>query len=617
MTGQPWRTGRLLVAVACLLSLNALCRADQAADAEARLRRDIEFLASPECEGRGVNTKGINLAADYVAKEFEKAGLKPAKANAGYFQPFTMTGNAIRGEKNTLALRGPQGQVIEFKVGEHFAPVGLSSKGQVSAPVVFAGHGVSSEKLNYDDFRGLDVAGKVVILLRKTPRPENSLTPFDGGQAAFHAGLETKLVKADLQKAAAVLFVNDYTTARKADTLMEFGYTAASGSPAKVPVLHVRRGIVEPMFQSALGKTLLDVEADIDRTQQPQGRLLSGWTAMLDVGTHRPAIPVKNVIGIVEGSGKLANETVVIGAHYDHLGYGGGRDSLDPQRRITIHFGADDNGSGTTALLELARRFAGKPAQGDRRRLVFMAFSAEESGLLGSAHYCKSPLFPLEHTAAMLNLDMVGRLRPDTATKRDKLLVEGSGTAKHFDGLLDEFAKKHDFQLSKTAGGNGPSDHASFYSKKIPVIFYWTGTHPDYHRPSDTADKINIAGMRKIVQLAEETATHLATRVERPEYVHIAPRLFGGGMRAGGPRLGVMPNYNDEKDGVLLDGVTAGGAAAKAGMLEGDRILTMGGKPVRNVNTYMVLMGAQKKGDTLEIEIERKGEKKTVKVVLE
>lgn len=617
MTARPWWGRRPMVALVCLLSFTALgVPADERSAVEDRLRRDVTFLASDECEGRGIHTKGIDRAADFIAGEFQKAGLKPPAANAGYFQPFTVAGSAKLGGPHTLSLRGPLGQEIELKADAHFRPAGLSAKGQVAAPVVFVGYGVTADNLQYDDYRGVDVAGKIVIMLRKTPRPENAYVPFDGAQVAFHAGLETKLVKADLHKAVAVLFVNDRETARNGDPLMDFGYTAASGSPAGVPVLHVRRSVVEPLIQSAAGRTLSDVEAEIDRTLRPQSVALAGWEAQLDVRVDRTVTPVKNVIGVVEGAGRLAKETVVVGAHYDHLGYGGTRSSLATDKTPQIHYGADDNASGTTALLELARRFGGQPPAGDRRRVVFIAFSAEEIGLIGSAHYCKKPLFPLESTTAMLNLDMVGRLRPNPATNRDRLYVEGSGTAKHFDGLLDELAKKHDFELAKSASGHGPSDHASFYTQKIPVIFYWTGNHADYHKPSDTADKINVAGMHKVVRLSEETLLHLATAPERPEYVYLPPRSMGG-LRSSGPRLGIVPNYAEDVEGVLLDGVTDGGPAAKAGLKAGDRIVAIGDKPVRNVNSYMVVMAAYKKGQALEVTFLRNGTKTTAKVLLE
>lgn len=617
MTVRPGLGRRPMATLVCLLGLATLgAPAEERSAVEARLRHDVTFLASAECEGRGIHTKGIDRAADFIAGEFKKAGLRPAVANPGYFQPFTVAGKAKLGGPHSLALRGPLGQDIELKMDADFRPVGLSSKGAVAAPLVFVGYGVTASNLKYDDYQGVDVAGKIVIMLRKTPRPENAHVPFDGAQAAFHAGLETKLVKADLNKAAAVFFVNDYETARNADPLMEFAYTASSGSPAKVPVLHVRRSVVETLVQSATGRTLRDVELEIDRTLRPQSSLLTGWEARLDVRVDRTETPVKNVIAVLDGAGRLANETVVVGAHYDHLGFGGDRNSLAADKSPKIHHGADDNASGTTALLELARRFASAPPTGDRRRVVFMAFSAEEIGLIGSAHYCKKPLFPLDSTTAMLNLDMVGRLRPNPATNRDRVYVEGSGTAKHFDGLLDQLAKKHDVEMSKSATGYGPSDHASFYTQKIPVIFYWTGNHADYHKPSDTADKINVAGLSKIVGLSEDTLRHLATEPQRPEYVYLAPKSMGG-MRTNAPRLGIVPNYAEDAEGVLLDGVTEKGPAAKAGLKAGDRIIAIGAKPVRNVNSYMVLMSGFKKGQTIEVTYVRGKEKATAKVLLE
>ena len=216
----------------------------------------------------------------------------------------------------------------------------------------------------------------------------------------------------------------------------------------------------------------------------------------------------------------------------------------------------------------------------------------------------------------MFNLDMVGRLSQDKATGQDKLLVEGSGTAKTFDTLLDGWAKKHDFKLSKDPGGFGPSDHASFYGKKIPVIFYWTGNHPDYHKPSDTADKINIPGMMKIADLAEETLAYLAEIKERPEYVEIKSK-FSGGLTGGVPRIGIQPSYGSDGDGILIDGVSENGPAAKAGMKGGDRIIEIAGKPFKGMEGYMPLMTGRSKGQPVDFTILRDGKKMTVKVVPE
>jgi peptidase M28-like protein/PDZ domain-containing protein len=357
---------------------------------------------------------------------------------------------------------------------------------------------------------------------------------------------------------------------------------------------------------------LSEVEKEIDRNLTPLSQPLAGWTCELQTNVSRETIPVKNVIGCVEGSGPLAKEIVVLGAHYDHLGYGGAG-SLAPGSRA-IHHGADDNASGTTTVVELARRFgAMKDRQG--RKLVFMTFSGEESGLLGSAHYCKKPIFPLEQTVAMVNMDMVGRLRDE------KITIGGSGTAKTFDALLDEINKKHKFDMQKDKTGYGPSDHQSFYAKKIPVFFFYTGMHQQYHKPTDTVDTINVPGMRRVADFVEDLTTVLATDKNRPEYQYVAgsfnPGQIGSPGRTG-PRLGVVPSYvSDDKPGLVLDGVTDGGPAKKAGLQGGDRIVEISGKPVKDISAYMTIMAGFKKGDTLQVVVERKGEKKTIPVLLE
>ena len=269
---------------------------------------------------------------------------------------------------------------------------------------------------------------------------------------------------------------------------------------------------------------------------------------------------------------------------------------------------ASGNGSGTTSVMELARHFAAMKGR-KGRRLVFMTFSAEERGLLGSRYYCnQQPLFPLKDTVAMVNLDMVGRLPDETS----KLLVEGIGTAKTFDKLVSELGEKHKFQLVKKQSGLGPSDHDSFCRKDIPVLFLWTGLHKDYHRPSDTADKINVRGMRRIADMAEDIIARLATEAERPQFVKVSTP--GGPVRGKGPRLGIQPNYEDDKEGVLIDGVSAGGAAEKAGLKAGDRIVEIGGRTVRNLNGLMVIMAQQERGRAVDITVQRGGKRVPLKL---
>jgi hypothetical protein len=582
---------------------------------EARMKKDITFLASEECEGRGVDTKGILKAADYIVEEFKKAGLKPVDGQKDYFQPFSIAGSAKLESPNTLVLRGPQEQVIELELNKQFRPMGMSGSGKVKADLVFAGYGVAAKDIGYDDYKGVDVKDKIVVVIRKAPRANNPNTPFDGDKATMHQTLQNKISNAELNKAAAVLLVNDTDSAKNGDPLMEFSYGVNAAGATSLLAAHVKRSVVDSILQSALNTGLKEIERDIDADLKPQSAALKGWTATLETNVRRSKVEAKNIVGVIEGKGPLAKETVVIGAHYDHLGYGSfGSLGNKDQKGKTIHFGADDNGSGTTTLMELARRFAAKKDT-EGRRLVFIAFSGEEKGLLGSEHYCKNPLVPLADTAAMVNLDMVGRLRADDKTKKDKITVYGTGTAKTFDKLIDSLNAKYDFQMTKVPGGMGPSDHASFYSRKIPVFFFFTNDHPDYHRPSDTADKINVPGMMKVADLTTDLIENLRTAPERPEYVKVA----GGGIVSGpsGPKIGIRPDYGSDKEGVLIGGVSPGGPAEKAGLKAGDLITEVAGKPAKNLETYMVLMNTHKKGDKVPLTVLRDGKKETITVVPE
>jgi hypothetical protein len=492
--------------------------------------------------------------------------------------------------------------------------MGVSGPGTVSGEVVFVGYGITSKDPEIDEYAGLDVAGKVVVILRDTPRADNRFV-HDGLDRRKYSSMTEKMTNAVAHKAAAILFVNDRDTADDGDDLLPFSYYGGAGPSImrlpEIPAIHVRRSVVEQM----LGARLENLERDIDRDLKPRSAAAAGWTASLsiDVKRTKDALTAKNVVGVLEGAGKLADETVVIGAHYDHIGYSG---PLSPakEKKAAIHHGADDNASGAASVMELARRFAAVPKR-EGRRLVFVAFSGEECGLYGSDAYCAHPPFPLADTAAMVNLDMTGRLRTDSKEKKDHVLVEGSGTAKTFDSFLDTLAKKHDLFMTKKPSGFGPSDHASFYQKKIPVIFYWTGNHPDYHRPTDTADKINVAGMRKVVELAEDTVAYLAEVPERPGYVKVVgPSMVAAGD---GPRLGIVPDYGDPSEGVLLSDVREGGPASKAGLKGGDRIVAMGGVEVKNIEDYTAKLVTLKKGDTIDVVVMRDNQKIVFKVKLE
>lgn len=607
---RTWRWFSFLLIVPSLLAAEKAAPAPTSTSAasEARMRRDITFLASDECEGRGPGTPGIDKAADYIAEQFRKAGLKPAGANGSYFQPFTINANVLN-EPAHLTLTGPRGQSIAFKQGVQFWPMALGGSGSDEAPVVFAGYGITSEKAKYDDYADVDVANKVVILLRGSPQGTDTKRNHE---LMSGAPFLKKIANAEKREAAAILFVNDAATAHDGDDLLDFNYTAFSHSTSKLPVFHVRRAVLEMMLPGG-SDTLSTLERDINREIKPHSCEFPGWTARVGVKMHRGKVHVKNIVGMLEGAGPLANETIVIGAHYDHLGYGG-NGSLSPTRKMAIHHGADDNASGTTSLIELARRLS---AQRDRqgRRLVVIAFSGEELGLLGSEYYCKHPLYPLKETSSMFNLDMVGRLRKDKDSGKAKLLSEGCGTAKPFRELLDKLGEKYDFKMVNKPSGFGPSDHESFCAKEVPVLFLWTDYHDDYHRPSDTADKINVEGMRRIVDLSQEAVTILA-QMDKPEYIKVKEDS-GSLAKYQGPTLGIRPSYSDEGNGLVIGDVVEGRPAAKAGLQADDRIVSIDSKPIKNIQTYMTVLGGHKKGQTIEVTFVRNGKKRSVKLKLE
>ncbi len=587
--------------------------AEAARTAEDRLKRDVTYLASDELEGRGPGTKGIEKAADYIAGEFKMAGLKPAGLDGTYFQPFPYPANVLD-EPARLSLAGPKGQEIELKSGVQFNPMGFGHGGKLTAPVVFAGYGVTSAEAKYDDYADIDAADKVVVVLRDAPGPANEET---ARRLKSSAPLSRKTANAEKHRAAAVLFVNDADTAKTGDDLLAFNYTAVRPPDCGVPVFHVLRSVLQTMLTADDAGDLGAIERGIDHDGKPHSLDLTGWTVRLEVKAHKGDVPLKNIIGELDGAGPLAKETVVVGAHYDHLGYGGaGGSRAGLLKKPQIHHGADDNASGSSVVMELARRFAAAPNR-QGRRLVFICFSGEELGLEGSKWYCDHPLFPLEETTAMFNLDMVGRLRPDEKTKIDNVLVEGSPTGKGFNDLLDAVKKKYDLELSRKSDSlPANSDHYSFYKKKVPVLFFWTGYHPDYHKPTDTADKINVAGMAKIADLSVDVVSVMASEAKRPEY----QKMKVGAMRppSDSPRLGVVPSYREGgEEGMGLDGIVDDGPAARAGLKTGDRIVEVAGKPVKNITTYMEAMAAQKKGAAIEVIVVRGGKRQTIKVILD
>jgi hypothetical protein len=593
-----------------------------------RMKKDLFYLAGPECEGRGVGTSGLDKAADHIVASFKASGLKPAGKNGTWFQPFSILNFPELDGPTKLAFTGPEEKSFAFGA-EDVKPIGFSSGGKLNADIAFVGHGVVAPNLKYDDYAGIDVKGKWVMIVRGTPRagvkgkdrfdtasPENE-SPYSSLRLKFDTAVE--------KGAAGIIFVSDTVTAGDADTFIPFDRERYQQVTNKLPVLQLKRAAASKLLEAMLGKKLADLEAENDKDLKPVSTVIKNWKANADVGVIRKDVTVKNVIGTLEGSGPLADETVVIGAHYDHLGYGDGPLSAGGNAaQGKPHFGADDNGSGTTGLLELARRF-GSMKERRGRRLVFVAFSGEERGLLGSVAYCNAPAFPLAKTAAMVNLDMIGRLRQGPGdwlgfTIKPRMVVYGTGTGDSFDRTVDAAELRYGLKIAKVPGGIGRSDHESFYRKNVPVLFLFTGLHDEYHRPTDTPDKIDFKAMNTVVNVTEDLVLELSSSLARPKF-----QVANGGfedplnptpaMPRPGVRLGVRPDYAYQgNDGMRIEGVTGGGAAEKGGLKEGDVIVDIAGVPVRSVNGYMASLSGKKPGNTLEVTVLRSGKKVVLKV---
>lgn len=672
--------GLLLGRGAWAAEKEAIAKNTEAAAAESRLTSAIELLASDEFEGRGLGSKGIDKAADYIANQFRALGLKTDLYDGTPFQKFTVTTSSKLGPKetNVLAIVGPKAepgkesqsadqkdQPKELKLDDDFSPLAVGGSGKFDLPLVFAGYGITAPKLNYDDYAGIDAKGKVVVILRHEPQQNNPHSVFEGTNDSQFAPIARKVSNAYEHGAEAVLLVTDEVEINKRvesaekrlaqtveelakleaefkkiksptkeqtqeqlkkvkdigeqiqkraaaaldefDPLLSFTRGGDAAEGRRIPVIHIRRAVIEPAIKAALGKDLAAIEKEIDKHAEPRSAELTGWKAVGATNIERVEAEVKNVVAILEGDGPHADETIVIGAHYDHLGHGGSNSAAPGSTEI--HNGADDNASGVAALLEVARELATREKKLPRR-VVFIAFTGEERGLLGSARYVREPIVPLEKTIGMLNMDMVGRLDDD------KLIVYGTGTAAEWQELIDDLNEKYAFKITRHPEGFGPSDHSSFYAKEIPVLHFFTGTHKDYHRPTDDTDKINIAGMRRIAAMVAETAVKVAEEDNKLTYKEAKGKsqIGRGGDR---PYFGSIPDFSQDKPGYALMGVTKGSPAEKAGLASGDIIVGLGDSRIGNLEDFDSALRKFKAGDRVKVTVQRGEGTKEFEVTLD
>lgn len=585
----------LLVSAGCAMR-SAPPPASEAAFDAVRARAEVDWLADPARTGRGVGTPGGPAAEAWVAERLAEAGLRPA-FSGGYLQRFEAPFRATLGPRNALALAGGTPRAP----GDGWLPLGLSEDGEVEAELVWAGHGITAPELGYDDYAGLDVRGKLVVVAEDVPREADPRSPFRDPRGSRHGEWRTKAIVAREHGAAGLVGVRDVWAHAGGDELPPWrGQVSARAG------LVAARVTAAALLAAGVDVRALAVPGEADG--RPHSRPL-GVRARLAVEVRHERAPTANVAAVLPGRDPaVAGECVVVGAHHDHLGLGGDA-SLAPEQVGTVHPGADDDASGVAVVLAAAR--AAAQAGPARRTLVFVAFGAEELGVLGSSLFVKEPPpgCAVDRMQLMVNLDMVGRLRGG------RLYVEGAGSGRGLRELVAGATGRAPPLPLRLAFGDeiGAGDQTSFHARGVPVVFLFTGPHADYHRPTDTPDKVDPAGLVEVARLAWRIARDAADRDGRLELARTAAPASPGGRDHGyGAYLGAVPDFAERKEpGVLLSGVRPGSPAEQAGLAAGDVLLRVGATRLVGLADLAHALRSHRPGEEVELEWERAGRRVT------
>ena len=577
-------------------------------------------LSDDTMEGRGIGTAGLRKAANYLNRAYAGLELEPVRSGgvfASYRQRFSAVTGVQAGSDNRLSFIGPEGpeaipnRDAAFKT--EFRPFGFSSSGAFAGEMVFVGYGITATALDYNDYAGLDVRGKVVLAMRYEPGEKDPDSIFDGKRPSRYSDLRYKALKAREAGAAALIFTSPPGDGGEDEDRLPRMVRSGPLSDAGIPVLQIKRSLAKALLAST-GQDLAALHAAIETDVKPHSQPLAGLHAKGMVDVMKRRTDLENIVGIIPGRGSLADEAIVVGAHFDHLGYGGSG-SLNPDVE-QIHNGADDNASGVAAMICGVANIQSRLQQSNlaRRALVMVAFGGEESGLLGSAWYVDNAVIPIEQTTAMVNLDMVGRMRDR------KLSAMGTDSSSGWRPILDPLATLHEIDVSAGGDGYGPSDHMSFYGKGVPVTHFFTGSHSEYHTAKDDFQLLNTEGGAKITRFLADVLDQLLHEPVRLAYTASEnSSTMAGDARGFGAYLGTIPDYSEmmnREGGVLLSGVRETGPAGLAGITGGDRIVSMAGTEIHNLHDMTFVLRDHRPGEVIEIQYLRDEQPHTVLVTL-
>lgn len=568
------------------------------------LSKHVYHLASDELEGRRAGTEGALKAAHYIANEFISYGLLPHPDAdhishwEDYLQPFEFGAGVEMGEDNNLSLTIAD-ESMDFEVGKDFQTLPFSSADSVAGEIIFAGFGISAKEENYDDYDGVLLEGKIALIFQGSPDiqdPHGILNRF--------ATPRYKTIAAREAGASGLIIISQ--PGDEETQLMRLG-TDRNPATSGLPVINITTQVADKLLENS-GYTSSSLYNKLLESRYPNSFNLNNIQAGIQTDLHTITAVCNNVIGYLPGNHPdKKNEVVVIGAHYDHLGRGG-QGSMAPNEEA-IHYGADDNASGTAGLLELAQKFAANGNKPDRS-MLFIAFGAEEIGLIGSNYYVENPYIPNERTTAMINLDMIGNLR------NRELIIFGVGSSPVWESLIESVPGNENFEIRTNPDGLGPSDHASFYRKNIPVLFFHTGLHGDYHRPSDTADKINYEGLEQIADYVYHIASSLSTYDDVIAFTRTDSTRPTGTMRGVRVYVGTMPDLVGESGGMGVTDVRKDSPADKAGIRSGDIIIKFGDRSIENVYDYTYALGDFSPGDIVTVVVLRDNEELALELEL-
>ncbi len=550
-----------------------------------KLQEHIKYLSSDALLGRLTGSPGDSLAALYIRDKLISYGFKPLAGDG--FQRYKVTKRVVAGKSNSLSISGS-----DYLNNKDFMPFSFSSNAGLESDVVFTGYGfnINNDSVKWNDYDGVNVKGKWVMILRGDPEPENNRSPY----IPFSSDRDKALLAKDMG-AAGVLMVSGPLF----DQQDAFEPLNLEGYSVEIPVLRIKREIADVILSKSTNK-IESLEKKLNDTKKPFS-FSTGVTVNGKAEIARELASTRNVVMILPGEDPgLKNEYIILGAHFDHLGMGGPGSGSRAVDTIGIHHGADDNASGVAMMLELAEKFA-KTKGSHKRSIICVSFSGEEEGLLGSKHFVDDPGIDLSKVNVMFNLDMVGRLN-----ETNNLQISGVGTATGLKTLVYAKTDTSLIKLTLSDEGYGPSDHSSFYGKNIPVLFYFTGAHMDYHTPTDTWEKINYKGMVEISDLIYTMAEYLACDNSKLQFKEAGPKVESSAPRRKGVTLGIMPDFAGViKNGLRADFVTPGKPAALGGMQKGDIIKVINGKTVNNIEDYMFRMSQLKHGQTISVEVLR------------